>query len=97
MTRSKKRAATNRHPRFVDFRCPGTTHDGVAVTREAMKVRLFPRRSETSPQKAIVVIFKGRGHGGAKGSMAGVFYSIAELAALELAARTAREKLQVGG
>lgn len=72
-------------PRFVQLRCGGETFDGTKVTKEAMKAKIFLR-------SGTVVLFKGRGHG-IKGALAGIYNSIPELAALELAARMAREKL----
>lgn len=51
-----------------------------------MKVRLFC--------DGVVVIFKRHGHGSSKGSLAGIYHSAEELAALELAASQARAELQ---
>jgi hypothetical protein len=89
MLRNKKRGhkTDTQVPRFRQFRCAGTTSDGIVVTsNEAMKVRLFC--------DGVVVIFKRHGHGSSKGSLAGIYHSAEELAALELAASQARAELQ---
>lgn len=88
MTRTKKAGPAKglQGPRFTQFRCKGTTLDGTEITRGAMKARLY--------RNGVVVFFKGRGPDGRKGSFVGVFNSAEELAALELAARMARDELQ---
>ena len=72
-------------PRFTQFRCKGTTPDGIEVTKVAMKVRMY--------KNGVVVLFKGRTPDGRKGAFSGIFKSIEELAALELAASQARAEL----
>lgn len=87
MTRSKKVRPHQgpKVPRFTQFRCQGTTPDGIEVTSAAMKVRLY--------RNGVVVLFKGRTPDGRKGAFSGIFKSIEELAALELAASQARAEL----
>lgn len=89
MSRKNPPAGTTKVPRYeIQLRCNGETPDGVQVTKEAMKARVFRRKGASL--RAVVVLYKGRGHGGAKGALAGVYYGIEELAALELAARMSR-------
>lgn len=87
MTRTRKIKPENgpQGPRFSQFRCPGKTPDGVVVTRDAMKVRIYVN--------GVVMLFKGHSSDGKKGALAGIFNNPVELAALELAARQARIEL----
>lgn len=85
-TRKTKPEVGPQGPRFTQFRCKGTTPDGTKVTRGAMKARLY--------RNGVVVFFKGRGQDGRKGSFVGIFNSVEELVALELAARMARVELE---